>query len=111
MRSLVVVRHYGRVQRQASRRIIAPEKRENDPFLPLQVPTDLPVVDPNQYEPARDKPAREPVAARGDMTVEKFLTTIGRGVEEHADKFESWEEFAVSRGETLRLEKEGGAAR
>ena len=40
--------------------------------------------------------------ARGDMTVEKFLTTIGRGVEEHASKFETWEEFVVSRGEDLK---------
>lgn len=36
------------------------------------------------------------------MNVEKFLKTIGRGVEEFAPKFASWDELVLSTGEQLK---------
>jgi hypothetical protein len=75
---------------------------ENDPFLPLSLSEEFPTVDPNQYEPLKKREPREPVAARGDMTVETFLKTIGRGAEEHAGKFATFEALTVSSSETLK---------
>lgn len=37
------------------------------------------------------------------LTVEKFLKKIGRGCEEHADKFESWEELMGARSWELKM--------
>ena len=60
------------------------------------------MVDPNAYEPLKEREPREPVAARGDMTVEGFLKKIGRGAEEHVGKFETFEALTVSSSESLK---------
>ena len=37
------------------------------------------------------------------LTVEKFLKKIGRGCEEHASKFNNWEELMAARTLDLKL--------
>lgn len=57
------------------------------------------VVQPSDYHPAVETVARAVVAPRGDgMTVEKFLGTIGRGTQEHAGKFATWDALMTMRG-------------
>jgi len=52
-----------------------------------------------------DKRPGHIVAARNGMTVEKFLKTIGRGCDAYIKSFDSWDDFASSRGREMK-EKE-----
>lgn len=87
-------------RRPKSRKIPLPS-RSRDPFLPLPAPQGL-VVNPNDFTPSHDKVERPVVPARGDMTVEKFLKTLGRGIEEHVGKIPTWDDLMKMRSEDLK---------
>ena len=117
---LLTMRAYSvRVPRKAraSRVIVAPS-HANDPLLPLRVPEGAKVVDPGSFVPFASTTVAAPsegapaavapagpkavVAARNGMTVETFLKTIGRGVEEAASKFKTWDELVTSDGDAMK---------
>ena len=60
------------------------------------------VTYPLTYVDESEKYKRPPTEPRGDMTVEKFLKTIGRGCEDHLDDFEDWSDLMTARGFALK---------
>lgn len=102
-------------------RALPTPSRARDPFLPLApaqgsvvAPSDPVAVDKAVKARAGSPPLRASrlshtkkqltVAPRDGMTVERFLTTIKRGAEEHVDKFQSWDALMTARGHELKAQ-------